>query len=85
MESFWLCDDCLFAEAYDDYSALSLHDTADNVDARIAAIRDGLTRLMPISADFDADAGWGVDLFSRSPCDGCGSPLHGPRHRFTRL
>ncbi|HFH3285699.1 hypothetical protein [Pseudomonas aeruginosa] len=85
MESFWLCDDCLFAAAYDDYSALSLQHTADEADARIAAIRDGLARLMPISADFDADTGWGIDPFSRSPCEGCGSPLHGQRHRFTRL
>ncbi|MDH1440366.1 hypothetical protein N5O88_10185 [Pseudomonas sp. GD03721] len=85
MESFWLCDDCLFAAVYDDYSALSLHHPADEVDARITAIRDGLVRLMPISVDFDADTGWGIDPFSRSPCESCGSPLHGQRHRFTRL
>lgn len=35
--------------------------------------------------DFDAEAGWGIEPFSRSPCDACGSPLQGQRHRFTRL
>jgi hypothetical protein len=84
MEVFWLCDDCLFAAAYDDCSALSLrHQEKD--DARIAAIQHGLSRLMPLSADFDAEAGWGIEPFSRSSCDACGSPLQGQRHRFTRL
>ncbi|WLD65564.1 hypothetical protein [Pseudomonas sp. OVF7] len=61
MESFWLCDDCLFAAAYEDYST------------------------MPISADFDPETGRGIRTFSPLPCDGCDSPLHGQRHRFTRL
>lgn len=85
MESFWLCDDCLFAAIYDDYSAVSCHYQADAAEARIDTIQASLIQLSPISADFDADAGWGIDPFSRSPCDGCGSPLHGQRHRFTRL
>lgn len=90
MEVFWLCDDCLFAVAYDDYSALSLRHQEEDVDARIAAIQHGLYChglycLMPLSADFDAEAGWGIEPFSRSPCDACGSTLQGQRHRFTRL
>lgn len=85
MESFWLCDDCLFAAAYEDYSTLSLYHTADEMKKRIAAIQHGLARLMPISADFDPEAGWGIKAFSSRPCDGCGSPLHGQRHQFTRL
>ncbi|NAO28880.1 hypothetical protein PsdCFBP2356_20400 [Pseudomonas syringae pv. dysoxyli] len=85
MESFWLCDDCLFAAAYEDYSTLSLYHTADEVDKRIAAIQHGLVRLMPISADFDPEAGWGIKAFSSLPCDGCGSPQSGQRHRFTQL
>ena len=85
MEVFWLCDDCLFAVAYDDYSALSLQHQEEDVDARIAAIHHGLCCLMPLSADFDAEAGWGIEPFSRWPCDACGSPLQGQRHRFTRL
>ncbi len=85
MEVFWLCDDCLFAVAYDDYSGLSLHHQEVDVDAHMAAIQHGLLCLMPLSADFDAEAGWGIEPFSRSPCDACGSPLHGQRHRFTRL
>jgi hypothetical protein len=80
MESFWLCDDCLFATAYEDYSALSLYYTPDEVEKRLAAIQPGLMHLMPISADFDAEAGWGIKT-----CDGCGSPQSGQRHQFTRL
>jgi hypothetical protein len=67
MESFWLCDDCLFAAAYEDYSALSLYDTPDEVEKRLAAIQSGLMHLMPISADFDAEAGWGIKPFPRCP------------------
>ena len=85
MESFWLCDDCLFAAAYEDYSKLSLYYTTDEIEKRIAAMQCGLVRLMPISADFDPETGWGIRAFSQLSCDGCGSHLHGQRHRFTRL
>ncbi|CAG8864399.1 hypothetical protein [Pseudomonas fluorescens] len=85
MESFWLCDDCLFAAAYEDYSVLSLYYTTDQTEKRIAAIQRGLMHLIPISADFDAEAGWGINTFSSLPCDGCGSPRSGQRHQFTRL
>lgn len=85
MESFWLCDECLFAAAYEDYSTLSLYHTADQIAQRIAALPPGLARLIPVSADFDSEAGWGINGFSSQPCDGCASPLHGQRHQFTRL
>ena len=39
---------------------------------RIAGIYRGLVRLMPISADFDPETGWGIKAFSPLPCDGCG-------------
>jgi hypothetical protein len=41
MESFWLCDDCLFAAAYEDYSTLSLYYTTDETGERIAAMHVG--------------------------------------------
>ncbi|WDU64033.1 hypothetical protein LRS56_05850 [Pseudomonas poae] len=85
MESFWLCDDCLFATAYEDCSTLSLYYTTDETVKRFASIDHGLMRLMPISADFDPEAGWGIEAFSLLPCEGCDSQLHGQRHRFTRL
>ncbi len=85
MESFWLCDGCLFGAAYEDYSTLSLYYSPDETEQRIAAIHRGLVRLLPISADFDPETGWGIRSFSPLPCDGCGSPLHGQRHRYTRL
>jgi hypothetical protein len=71
--------------AYEDYGTLSLYYTADEIEKRIAGIHRGLVRLMPISADFDPEIGRGIRAFCSSPCDGCGSPQHGQRHRFTRL
>ncbi|BBP52568.1 hypothetical protein PHLH3_21940 [Pseudomonas sp. St386] len=47
MESFWLCDDCLFATAYEDYSTLSLYYMTDEIEKRIAGLDLGLVRLMP--------------------------------------
>lgn len=85
MESFWLCEDCLQAVAYDDFSALSLYYSEAEVDQRIAQMRTELHALLPLSADFDPDTGVGIDPFSTQPCEGCHSPLHGMRHRFTRL
>jgi len=85
MESFWLCDDCLFGAAYEDYSTLSFYHSEHEIEQRIAAVHHGLMQLMPISADFDLDAGWGIKAFSSLPCDSCGSLLHSQRHRFTRL
>ncbi|MCO7054907.1 hypothetical protein [Pseudomonas juntendi] len=85
MESFWLCEDCLQAVAYDDFSALSLYYSEAEVDQRIAQMRTELQALLPLSADFDPDTGAGIDPFSTHPCEGCHSPLHGNRHRFTRL
>lgn len=84
MESFWLCDDCLFGAAYEDYSALSLLEDAE-AEQHERDIRRGLMQLAPLSADFDAEQGWGIQAFSRSPCDCCHSSLHGQRHRFTRI
>ncbi|WP_439254063.1 hypothetical protein [Pseudomonas monteilii] len=85
MESFWLCEDCLQAVAYDDFSALSLYYSEAEVDQRIAQMRNELQALLPLSADFDPDTGAGIDPFSTHPCEVCHSPLHGTRHRFTRL
>ena len=85
MESFWLCDDCQFAAAYEDYSALSLYYPTEETEKRLAALPRGLMHLMPLSADFDAEAGWGINTFSSLPCDGCGSPRSGQRHQYTRL
>lgn len=85
MTCFWLCENCLFSEAYDDFSALSLSLSEAEADREIQRISDGLTALMPISADFNAEAGWGIDDFSRSPCDCCQSELHGKRYRFVQL
>lgn len=85
MESYWLCEDCLHAVAYDDFSALSLYYSEVEVDQRIAQMLIELQALMPLSADFDPHTGVGIDPFSTRPCEACHSPLHGTRHRFTRL
>lgn len=62
MESFWLCDDCLFAAAYEDYSTLSLYYTTGEIEKRIAGLHQELVRLMPISADFDPNWPWNKSL-----------------------
>lgn len=85
MESFWLCQTCLFAVAYDDFSALSLYYTDEELAQRMAAIHEGVRELMPLSADFDSETGLGIDDFSTSPCEACHCSLPGARHRFTRL
>lgn len=85
MESFWLCEDCLQAVAYDDFSALSLYYSESEVEQRIAHMRTQLQALLPLSADFDPQTGAGIEAFSTQPCESCHSPLHGVRHRFTRL
>lgn len=85
MESFWLCEDCLQAAAYDDFSALSLYYSEAEVDQRIAQMRTELQALLPLSADFDPDTGVGIAPFSTRPCEGCHSTVHGTRHRFTCL
>ncbi|MCS3514475.1 hypothetical protein M2392_004527 [Pseudomonas grimontii] len=62
MESFWLCDDCLFATTYEDYSTLSLYYTADEIEKRIAGRHLGLVRLnvtrLPLQAMQSAAAVW---------------------------
>lgn len=85
MESFWLCDDCLQAVAYDDYSALSLHYSEAEVELRITHLRSALLALLPLSADFDPETGIGIEPFSIRSCESCHSTLHGARHSFTRL
>ncbi|WP_437884511.1 hypothetical protein [Pseudomonas sp. LRF_L74] len=85
METFWLCDDCLLAEAYGDFTALSFSLPEHEVDQCIQQIESALKELMPFSADFDSESGWGIDEFSRSPCGCCNSLSHGRRHRFVRL
>ncbi|HDS1738580.1 hypothetical protein NPS49_10005 [Pseudomonas putida] len=85
MESYWLCEDCLHAVAYDDFSALSLYYSEAEVDQRITQMREPVQALLPLSADFDPDTGLGIDPSSNRPCEACHSPLRGARHRFTRL
>ncbi|MGY4494595.1 hypothetical protein [Pseudomonas sp. TE3610] len=85
MESYWLCEDCLQAVAFEDFSALSLYYSEAEVDQRIARMRAALLALLPLSADFDPETGVGIEDFSTAPCEACCSRLHGTRHRFTRL
>lgn len=85
MESFWFCEDCLQAVAYDDFSALSLYYSEAEVDQRIADMREELQALLPLSTDFDPSTGTGIKVFSTELCESCHSSLHGARYRFTRL
>ncbi|CRM57210.1 hypothetical protein [Pseudomonas sp. 25 R 14] len=85
MECFWLCEDCVFAHAYEDHSAVSLYCTADESEQRLALMAPEQVRLLPISADFNAEEGLGIIAVSESPCDACGSRRCSQRCRFTRL
>ena len=85
MESFWFCEDCLQAVAYDDFSALSLYYSEAEVDQRMTHMRSELQKLLPLSPDFDPHTGAGIEAFSMQPCESCHSSLHGARYRFTRL
>ena len=70
MESFWLCEDCLQAVAYYDFSALSLYYSEAEIEQRIAQMRTELQALMPLSADFDPQTGSGIESFSTRACEG---------------
>ncbi len=85
MESYWLCNDCMQAVAYDDFCTLSLYYSEAEVERRITAMCTALQALLPLSADFDPHTHTGSEACSSHPCDACCSALHGARHRFTRL
>lgn len=47
MECFWLCDDCLFGAAYEDYSTLSLYHSPGEIEQRIVAMHRELLNTPP--------------------------------------
>lgn len=82
----WVCTDCYMAHHYGTTS----QPTADGGTVWYAGEsdtpcdREPLTRLVGLDAwdDTDSVTGDGMDDFSRSSCDGCGSPLGGSRFRL---
>jgi hypothetical protein len=78
----WVCQDCYLAHHYatDDHGAQRwLAGESDT-----PADREPLSRLDGLEAfdNTDAETGEGIDEFSWSRCDGCGSTLGGERHRL---
>ena len=85
-DNIWLCGDCLFAAANDDYTGLAYHYCGLEAEEREKSIRAGLAKLGPcLVPDFDSESGNGILEFSRRGCDCCGSGLAGELHRFAIL
>lgn len=78
-DGLMLCEDCLMVACNGDASGIES-------DERVAAVNKGLDALGPhLVPDFDNETERGIHDFSRSPCDCCGTRLHGSRHEFAIL
>lgn len=78
IDGLMFCDDCMIAACNDDYSGMN-DERAREVSASLSEMGH---HLVP---SFDSDSGDGVEEFSWSPCDCCGSKLGGGRHSFAIL
>jgi hypothetical protein len=68
-ETTWVCTDCYFAHHY---GATGCEPSEP------LALLDGFE----LADNTDSDSGEGIDEFSWSSCDGCGSTLGGSRYRL---
>jgi hypothetical protein len=77
-DDLWLCDDCTIYAVNGDTSGIP-----DEDEKRVVK---GVNALGPhLVPDFDSETGEGMEEFSRTTCDGCGTRLAGGRHRFAIL
>ena len=84
--NLWLCDDCLFAAVYDDYTPLDHRYAREEANERMAQIKEGLDKLGPhLVPDFESETCEGIREFSRTSCGCCACQLAGQRHRFAIL
>jgi hypothetical protein len=72
--NLWVCVDCARVIANGDYEGLD-DETAETIHDAVAR-DDGRNWVLSSGGD-----GGGVDAFSWSPCDCCGSTLGGARYR----
>lgn len=78
----WVCFDCMITRE----SESSQYDDVTGEYAQPwSKIEDGYSVTFGIIVDNDAHDGANMEHidFSTSPCDGCGSKLHGERHAYT--
>ena len=79
VDDIWLCTDCTLYAVNDDLTGIEAEDRANAVRKGVHALGRNLV------PDFDAGKDEGIEEFSRKQCDGCGTRLHGERHRFAVL
>ncbi len=81
MNDAWVCVDCYFAHHYGAHE----HDGEWFAgDSYTPADREPLGKLAgcELADNTNSETEEGMDTFSRSPCDGCGSTLGGARYRL---
>jgi hypothetical protein len=73
----WLCSDCTQI-ACNGPSGIDVSPRYSDI--LVQTIINLRTYLVP---NFDSESGYGIEKFSRLPCDLCRTPLAGSRSRFT--
>lgn len=85
-DDLWLCDDCVMYAVNGDLTGIDYFYSGDKADKRAKEVVQGVNALGPhLVPDFDSETGKGMEEFSRTTCDGCGTRLAGGRHRFAVL
>lgn len=79
---FMVCEDCLHAIAYDDYTGLDYHYDEKEAYKRMREIKNGIHDAKGSISRGDSEKD--VD-FSRAPCECCGSGLAGGRFHCVML
>jgi hypothetical protein len=80
----WVCTDCYFAHHYGPYQDEN-GVWFSNFNSDTPSDREPLSRIVGatyVADNTDSETGDGVDEFSWSTCDGCGSTLGGSRYRL---
>ena len=81
-----VCTDCYYCHHYGDIGDVYSLDDADAVETHLhrnAVVTDALAALGPDVVDnCDSETGRGIDGFSSTACDCCGSSLGGKRYRL---
>lgn len=77
-----VCHDCYFAHHY---GAHEFEGQWFAGESDTPCDREPLARLegLELANNVDAETGEGIDTFSWSACEGCGSTLGGPRYRLS--
>jgi hypothetical protein len=83
MKDLWLCDDCMQAAIYDDFTALDHHLSREASDERAKVIKAGLAELGPnLVPDFDPESYAGMRSGHQFSCACCRVAISRTRYRF---